>query len=457
MRTRLAAALILALLATSCGDDADPDATDSTTTTAAADADGPTSTSSTSTTAPPTNGAGVTDDAIQLGFLGIDFDTLRNLGLVDINRGDFPVVVDAFVDDLNDRGGINGRLVEAHVELVSPVDLQRADEVCLRLTEDVEVFAVIGSFVGPTSSANPCFPTQHDTLLVGGSPTPGERAEATAPWISTIVGTERHLPAAIRLMHQAGLFGERVGVAWDQTEQVEADDYYLPVLAELGITPVETFVQGTEGGDAIAGQSEWQVISQRIEQERIDTMVLTEVTGIFGLQQLVDNGFDGQLLVVDTIGSVGSLGTADIVPLEDLAGVIGTGFLDSPEAWDQEITQHCIGIFETANPEITVIRTDLVEEGEPNWGQNIGALCNQFRLFEAAATAAGDVLNHDTFLDGLHRIGDFELVGQGTGFLGEGRHDAGNAIRLTEFDTEDLPNGGGKPYGPMTSVDEILG
>ncbi|MEM7141703.1 MAG: ABC transporter substrate-binding protein [Actinomycetota bacterium] len=453
MGSRVAAmALAAALVAAACSDDSSDETVASTTTAPTTTAAVPT------TTEPPAeNGTGVTDDAIRLGFIGIDFDVLREAGLVDINWGDYELVVETFVDELNARGGINGRLIEAHIEQISPVDAAGADEVCLRFTEDIEVFAVIGAFTGPTASANPCFTTDGDTILVGGSATPEERAKATAPWITTTAGVERHLPAAVRLLHDAGWIGDRVGVAWDQTEQSEADLYILPALADVGVTPVNTFVQGTEGGDAVEGQSEWQVISERVALDEIDTMILTEVTGIFGLQQLLANGYDGQLLVVDTLGNTGAIGAAEIVPLDQLGGIIGTGFLDTPETWQQEASLACIDLFETGQPDITVVPSDEVAEGEPSWGVNIGGVCNGLRIFEQAATAAGPTLNHDTFLDGIHQIGEFEIMGRGTGFLGEGRYDAANEIRIVEFDTEDLPDGGSKPAGPMTPIDEILG
>jgi len=457
MRLRIVSAVAAVVLtAAACGDDgATTTPTSETTTTGAPSG---TSTSTTTSEAPvglTASAPGVTEDTIHLGFVGIDFDTLRDLGLVDINRGDYALVVDAFVDDLNTRGGINGRRVEAHVELVSPVDLVAADTACLRLTEDIEVFAVIGALVGPTSTANNCFTRDHATIMVGAAPTPEERANANAPWISTGAGVSRHLPAALHLMADAGLFGESVGVAWNETETDNAENLVLPTLGDLGIDVVDTFVQGTNGGDALAGAAEWQTFSEVIRAAGIDTMVMMEATANFGSQQLIDNGFTGQILVVDTTAVTGSIGTGNTVALEELEGIVGTSWLDSPEAWEQQVTQDCVGVFEAANPEVTVIRSDLVTEGEPNWSQNIGPLCNRFRIFEMAATNAGTSLTHDTFLVGVGQIGTFELVGQGAGLLEPGKYDASNAIRLVEFDIDNLPNGGQKAFGPMVNLSDL--
>jgi hypothetical protein len=454
-RCVISALAALTLIAASCSGDGTTTTTAETTTTQGSSES---STSTTTAESPVTLEAtapGVTEDSIHLGFVGIDFDTLRELGLVDINRGSYELIVAAFVDDLNARGGINGRKVIPHVEEVSPVDLVAADTACLRLTEDLEVFAVLGELVGPTSTANNCFTRDHDTIMVGAAPTPRERAEASAPWIATGVGASLHLPAALHLMANANLFGDAVGVAWNETEARNAEQLVLPTLEDLGIDVVDTFVQGTHGGDAVAGEAEWQTFSEVIQTRGIDTMVMLESTATFGTQQLIANGFEGQFLVVDTTAVTGSIGTSHIVELEQLERIIGTSWLDSPEAWEQEITQDCIAIFEAANPEITVIRSDLVAAGEPNWSVTIGPLCNRFRIFEMAAHNAGANLTQDTFLTGVEQIGAFELVGQGAGLLEPGKYDASNAIRLVEFDVDDLPDGGQKPFGPMVNLSDL--
>ena len=66
----------------------------------------------------------VTSDTIAVGVLAIDYDLLRDLGLVDINRGDDELVWQVFVDDINRRGGIDGRMLELHWRPYSVVNPQ---------------------------------------------------------------------------------------------------------------------------------------------------------------------------------------------------------------------------------------------------------------------------------------------------------------------------------------------
>ena len=109
------------------------------------------------------------------------------------------------------------------------------------------------------------------------------------------------------------------------------------------------------------------------------------------------------------------------------------------------------------NPEITVIRSDLLEPGEPDWAVNIDAVCGHLDIFEMAATDAGEGLNHDTFLSGIEAIGDFDLASGSPGFLGPGVYDARSSIRLVEFDITDLPDGGTKPFGPIHNINDLVG
>ena len=115
LRRAVVVLLGLGLTAAACSDDGGGDTT----------AGDPTPSSTTTSEAPPTTAGevastttepvelvasfrGVTADTIKLGVLVIDFDILREQGLVDIDRGDQQLVVDAFVDELNGRGGILG-------------------------------------------------------------------------------------------------------------------------------------------------------------------------------------------------------------------------------------------------------------------------------------------------------------------------------------------------------------
>jgi hypothetical protein len=67
-----------------------------------------------------------------------DDGTDQTPGLVDIDPGDPQVALDALIADVNARGGIHGRTLEAHLEVIVLVDATAADEACVRMTEDIQ-------------------------------------------------------------------------------------------------------------------------------------------------------------------------------------------------------------------------------------------------------------------------------------------------------------------------------
>ena len=268
--TTLVAAL--ALIAAACGDDGGSGGDGASATTVpptsipdesdGGDADGSDDDAGATTTAAPepltASWRGVTEDTIRLGFIFTDFDSLREQGFVSIDPGDPEFVVEALVEDVNSRGGINGRMIEPYIEFVLPIGTTAAEESCLRLAEDHEVFAVVGAFGGLAIEANRCLGALNGIVQVGGGPSAAQVADAGVPWISARMAAERRLPATVELMDREGLIGERVAVAVTASQQPLADDLVVPALGALGHEVVEYAVSGSEDvGDTANARDEW--------------------------------------------------------------------------------------------------------------------------------------------------------------------------------------------------------
>src|SRR4051794_37364919 len=126
-----------------------------------------------------TNGRGVTDDAIKIGYSYIDLETLAKSGIIKIDQGPYEDIVKALVDDVNARGGVNGRKLEVSTAKFSPIGNEEQLAACTKLTEDDKVFAVLG---GLLNDNNLCITQQHATTLVGESYlNAGRLAKARAP------------------------------------------------------------------------------------------------------------------------------------------------------------------------------------------------------------------------------------------------------------------------------------
>ena len=105
----------------------------------------------------------VSTDTVTIGYLYLDLDEVREKGFIDLNWGPQADHVQTIVDHINANGGINGRSIEVIPRAIDPLDAASAQAACLELTEDTEVFAVLGTL---RRDEVLCYTEQHDTIVV---------------------------------------------------------------------------------------------------------------------------------------------------------------------------------------------------------------------------------------------------------------------------------------------------
>ncbi|MDH3755929.1 MAG: hypothetical protein OEU32_18860, partial [Acidimicrobiia bacterium] len=153
---------------------------------------------------------GVTEDAIRVGVVAIDFERLSEFG-VDMGSGDAAGIYTAAVEAINDRGGILGRRLEITTEEYLPVGSTEADQLCVRMTEDLEVFVVVGAIRLDNVL---CYTELNDTAAIAVSQQTQERIDrSTAPYVTVRGRTDLRSTAWAEAMVEEGVFeGETVGV-----------------------------------------------------------------------------------------------------------------------------------------------------------------------------------------------------------------------------------------------------
>ena len=148
---------------------------------------------------------GVTSEAIKIGLTVIDFESLNRIFHLSLTYDNWIPVFEAVVADINSRGGILGRRVALVSRSFLPVGSVTADAACTELTEDEQVFAVVNGFAGPgAEDVNECFTDLHETVLVGGHPTPEQINRARAPWIAYDMSLTRRGVAFVNLLRKTG-------------------------------------------------------------------------------------------------------------------------------------------------------------------------------------------------------------------------------------------------------------
>ena len=110
----------------------------------------------------------MTADSIKLGISLVDFKCIQQF--IDFTRPNQQAIYQAFIDDVNKKGGINGRKIVPDFNTECPLT-PTSDllvQVCTKFTDDDKVFAVIGNLSDAAQDAaiHTCIAKKHKTPVV---------------------------------------------------------------------------------------------------------------------------------------------------------------------------------------------------------------------------------------------------------------------------------------------------
>ncbi len=419
----LVAASALAVAACTSGDTSDDDAASSTTAASSED------------TAPAATGPspGVTDDTIKVGVTYVDTASLVASGL-NYDLGDHEAVYTALFDQINADGGINGRQIEPVFAPIDPTSPAPAEEACVKLTEDEDVFLITGFFL---ADAVTCPVTTHETAVVGGEMTPQRTADAAAPWITWIPDEE--LPASVVAAYdEAGLLDGTVGVFGAARDQEQIEGTIVPALEEAGVDVAETGIMDAPADDQAAVNASVQAIAERFDASGVDTVVIAGSSGQDWPTNMADvDSCRPTLLFTTLVGPHAFLSNAATTDPSVLDGSYAGGAYGPDQArFEEAAMQDCIQILSDAG-----LDTPAPEESSDDPSnqpyQAAFQACPDVVLTQALLEAAGPDLNYGTLeaaIDGLEVTipGDPEARTYGPAPASDGDPTA----YLFEFDTD---------------------
>ncbi len=392
---------------------------------------------------------GVTADTIHVGVSMLDFAALVEDGLSPQGWGDQQGVWEALIADLNARGGINGRTVEATYGFYSPVDEEEALSVCSQLTEDLETLIVLGGFLGPVEDVSTCITGTNDTALIGGRLSQERLDQSSAPWFETAASRSTRTAALIDLLETNGdlTADSKVAIVAGNDTALEAD-LAAQALRDRGIEPVSELANTAAEGDTTATAAEWAVLSERIAADEADAVLLVGAT-TSGIRGVVDAGLDVAVWAVDN-DALTALGES--VTSAEADGVLtATGPTDD-ERWVMESNQPCIDVVAAALPEADLRLPSEYAEGEEEWWRATMAYCRWLALFELLATEAGPDLSRESLRTAGETIGSFELPGVPFASLGPGKFDAEDAFQLSVWNADKGENGELEPVTELQAA-----
>jgi ABC-type branched-subunit amino acid transport system substrate-binding protein len=396
------AAIAALLVVSGCtsGDDEDS-GTDAGTTTTLDGASGDTSTTAEVPTGPA---PGVTDDAIKVGVTYVDLEAIREL--TNLDHGDYEAAYRALFDDINAKGGINGRKIEPVFAPINPVGTQPAEEACVKLTQDEEVFVVLGFF---QADAVLCYIETHETAVIGGTMTPDRLQRSTVPWFTAEPSSDLEADT-IRQFAADGLLDGSVAVVSTLQDETALHQTVEPLLDELGVDPVETAVIDAPENDVAAQNAAVAVIAERFRSAGATKVLVVGTGGLTWANGVESTGFRPQLLFTN-VNSISAY-TEDAAGRDDTVlegSVVGGLYGPATDSFHTDSMQGCLATLQSAG--ITVGDPADIPAGEPEPYVSAFNACRNVALFQAIAEAAGEQLDYGTFRQAGDELGEITIPG----------------------------------------------
>lgn len=337
-------------------------------------------------------------------------------------------------DTINADGGVLGREIELAMELVSPVDFDAQDEICVRFTEDDPVFAVMGVI---RNEVPLCYTQLHDTIAINTFQTlPEVFEQSVAPMIGFLPLAERSSAAQLRVLIESGLLDGRKVAINAAPDTVNVAEGMRDVLEAADIEVVSITNFESPSSDQLAIDNEMDINVEVWRDAGADVILPVPGVSVPVIGAVGRTGFDGLLVVTDAPGTdVGLLEGFgyDAAALNGAVAVVSPNEADLYEA-DQAGVRECVDTFDDAFDDDPPVELRPEDATTDQLGVMVRA-CQGLELFKLVAEAAGADLTNESFDAAADAMGEFTVTGVLAGSLGPGKRDYVDAAgALYEFD-----------------------
>jgi Periplasmic binding protein len=328
--------------------------------------------------------------------------------------------INLYVNQINQAGGINGRKINPMIVSFDPTNDASMEALCRQWTQgSPPVFAVLDGIGTWEEDDQLCVTQQGQTPLISAWSSTTDWTDLGSPYLwwtgpdmaPVLAATVQWGMSSGRLGH-----GKKVGVVVsDQAaDQAALNDFLLPDLKKVGVTPTVETVAGSTSQTATTN-SDAQLAVEKFKAAGVQSVfpLIPENAFFPYIGAETSQQYYPQLLLSDFESTITvALGLIPVPYEQALNGQEGVttqtlgGFDDNrPESqggYDPGV-RSCYDTWHAKYPGVIPgTQYKYIEEQGP-----IQAWCGAIRLFAQAAKNAGPSLNRRTFVEGMSKITNF--------------------------------------------------
>ena len=451
IRVALSVGLVAAVLLAACGSSGSGKAA---TTTAGGS----------TTTLPPstTLGQGVTADTIKLGVVMVDYKVIAPF--IDFTRGNQQQAYQVLIDDINKKGGIQGRQIVPSYQTYVPIGSTGPGKACTALTEDTKVFATIGVLIDGTGASQLCFAKQHNSILITHELAQSTIAQAPPGLLLTAdITAEREVKTQIALLGKQGLLtGKKVAILAETNTQSRINDAIKPAF-EAQKVPLGTAGTLTTGSspDTTQAQTQLDSLIERWKGESVNAVFISgldTVSKVF--VQKIKAAMPDVMLMTDGDSSAKGAGRDAVHagvkpnPYEGMYSLTGN---DDETTFETPSVQACVKIYEAGTHTTVVAPKDLKPGKDGKRAEiytTVEDACGDLTLFKIIADKVGKYLDNQNWTNTVNGMTDLsgQLVSTQFASFGPGKYDANNGFSLVKFDSSIGDSGDWKQLTPLADI-----
>jgi ABC-type branched-subunit amino acid transport system substrate-binding protein len=372
---------------------------------------------------------GVTADAVKAGFTLLDVGGAGRVGIdIGISAEQQQAAWQAYVDDINARGGLNARKVVPSYTRYDPLSEDSQRRACVSLTQDAKVFAVVGGFNFP--SAVSCVTRENQTPLFSGYASTSDELfrQAEGRFVTLYPAASRMMALTVDALARAGrLKGRTIGIL-NQQQNDPGGKTSATLEATLKARGFAVKRRADLSSDSGTSASQVPVEVNQFRSEGIDTVFFLAgpVTSTQFVQQAESQGYRPAYHTTDWASMSNDVSTQNMPATFD--GTIGTtsylGYANKmPPFPETQPASRCREIYNARSGR------KLAKIGTAEYAVTMQA-CDSISVFERTAKAAGAKLTRASVAPAVQKLGSFPLSIYGPGAYRSGKLDYAETIRF---------------------------